>query len=203
MGVLSFLSTQILDASASGVSVLTGTPAQGRTALELGTMAVADTASYAAIAGATFQGQLVTTASVTGGAGFVLTPGATPTSLVNGAIWTLDGTTSLYARLLNTTYQFSFFNRAQTWTVAQTFASGIVGSGDDLHIRSGTTPQAISVYNTYTTTTNNEHFHIGAESTYYVMASVVGSSGGTASEAVMALLAAQLTQQGPGSAPHA
>ncbi|MCC6537203.1 MAG: flotillin family protein [Bryobacterales bacterium] len=32
---------------------------------------------------------------------------------------------------------------------------------------------------------------------------LVGSSGGTASEAVMALLAAQLTQQGPGSAPHA
>ena len=31
---------------------------------------------------------------------------------------------------------------------------------------------------------------------------LVGSSGGTASEAVLALLAAQLTQQGQGSAPH-
>ena len=44
--------------------------------------------SKAALAGATFTGEIVTKASASGGAGFNLPPGAAPTSPVNGDCWT-------------------------------------------------------------------------------------------------------------------
>lgn len=183
MGETAFLSTQILDASASGVTVLTGTAAQGRTALELGTMAQAATSSYLAIAGGTLTGKLnlATAGTALSGTAALNLPQnvGSVTALVDGDVFWGSGA-AVFVRMGGVSYSLAWLNQNNTFANLCTFNAGIVGSGADLNIRSSTTPQAISVYNTYTSATNNEHIHIGAESTYYVIASVIGSSGGTA-----------------------
>lgn len=71
--------------------------ATARTNLGLGTMAVEDATDYAALAGATFTGAVITPASASGGAGFRLPHGDAPSSPTNGDVWTT--TSAMLVRL--------------------------------------------------------------------------------------------------------
>lgn len=69
--------------------------------------------TYAALAGATFTGEVITPASTTSSAGFMLTPGVAPTTPVNGEFWAT--TTDLQVRLNGTTETLA----EQSWVTGQ------------------------------------------------------------------------------------
>jgi len=84
-----------------------------RTNLGLGTMATATASDYAALAGATFTGEVSTPASTTGTAGFSILPGTAPTSPVNGEFWNTG--TDLQVRLGGVTETLA----EQSWVTSQ------------------------------------------------------------------------------------
>lgn len=68
--------------------------------------------TYAALAGATFTGEVVTPASTTSNAGLTITPGVAPTTPTNGELWAT--TTDLQVRLNGTTETIA----EQSWVTA-------------------------------------------------------------------------------------
>jgi len=68
---------------------------------------------YALLSGASFTGEVVTPASTTSSAGFMLTPGVAPTTPVNGEFWAT--TTDLQVRLNGTTETLA----EQSWVTGQ------------------------------------------------------------------------------------
>lgn len=69
--------------------------------------------TYAALAGATFTGEVVTPASTTSNAGLTITPGVAPTTPTNGEIWAT--TNDLQVRLNGVTETLA----EQSWVTAQ------------------------------------------------------------------------------------
>jgi len=69
--------------------------------------------TYAALAGATFTGEVVTPASTTSSAGLTITPGVAPTTPTNGEIWAT--TNDLQVRLNGVTETLA----EQSWVTAQ------------------------------------------------------------------------------------
>lgn len=68
----------------------------------------------AELAGATFTGAVITSASTTTGAGLRLPHGAAPTSPVNGDVW--SATTGLFARINGTTRQYADLSGSTAYT---------------------------------------------------------------------------------------
>jgi hypothetical protein len=89
--------------------------------------------TYAALAGATFTGEVITPASTTSNAGLTITPGTAPTSPTNGEIWAT--TSDLQIRLNGVTETIA----EQSWVTSQGYLTS-----------SALTPYALKAGTTFT-----------------------------------------------------
>lgn len=110
----------------TGVVVLTatdiGSTATGDVAAVTVQGAIAELASEKlALAGGTMTGPLITAASATGGAGFTITPGVTPTAAADGSIWYRSDHFA-FMRVNGANRLFAFLEGSQTFSGTKTFS---------------------------------------------------------------------------------
>ena len=126
--------------------------------------------TYAALAGATFTGEVITPASTTSNAGLTITPGTAPTSPTNGEIWAT--TSDLQIRLNGVTETIA----EQSWVTSQ----GYLTSTDltPYALKAGATFTGLVTTVASTTTTAGLNVPHGAAPTTPVNGDVWSTTGG-------------------------